>query len=933
MVKTYPDNSSPKLKAKPATTSLADSQKLSQVEEIEDTLFTGSKKSTITWWQKKSIRGKAIIIAIAIGTLPTATLGLIAYSAANHSITKEITTVRKTLATDVQNKLNLFMSDRFKDIQMMSDLDLFTNPQLRNTVSTQEKVAALEKIQKIYGIYDSIAVFDLQGEVIAQTGEKPLGNHLDRDYIQSALKSNNAVLSQPRISASSGTYSVYAAAPIKDKISDQTIGVIRARMPVAVLKEILQDFTQEGDDYYLLDETGTIFLSSARDYVIPTLSNSKTATKDQEIKIEQVFGGISQLLTSNVPVTEDSAIDLQNNQQKQFITYVPAKQTTGDFNLNWRTLVTTESSQVFASQRRLGQIYALGTIAIAGLVGIIAFYLAELATRPIVKAAVTVSEIGKGNLKARTNLRGEDEVAQLGTNIDLMALQLENFVKEQHLLAQQTDLVKRAIFAFSNISEQEKLWEIAVTQTKLGLAVDGVSYYSLESKQIIAESPASGIELTAITAICTSTLVTEFLQQSSSEAIVTNNLLPETDKLKTVFPHHFAIAKVKHQEKPVGLLIAYQEATTQPWQQSELDFLAQIANQVNFTLDRLAFLQQQQEAQKREKQAKEQLQQRALELLQQVEPLSQGDLTIRAKVTEDEIGTVADSYNATIYSLQKLVTQVKKIAEQVEQTAGANQSIIQQLASEAVQQALSIELTMEQIQQMTESIEEVSQSASTAQKIVEQANQTILTGDTTMNQAVAQINALQATVSETEQKVRILGESSQEISQVVNSISRFAAQTHLLALKASIEAARAGEQGKGFATIADEVRSLATQSATATTDIENIVAKIQLETNAVVAAMAQGTEQVTLGTNLVKQTRQSLNQVTAASQEISQLVATIAQSAQGQSTISQEVSENIASVAVSAQTNSQSATQVSLKIEQLLSLANKLQTDIGQFKT
>jgi methyl-accepting chemotaxis protein PixJ len=926
MVKTSPDNSSPKLKPKQVSPSLTNSPKLSQIEEPEDTLFASSKKSTITWWQKKSIRGKAMLIAIALGTLPTATLGLIAYSAASHYITKQVITVRKTLATDVQSKVNLFMSDRFKDIQMMSSLDLFTNSQLRNIVSTQEKVTALEKIQRIYVFYDSIAIFDLKGDVIAQTDAKPLSNHLDRDYIQSALKSNSAVLSQPIISAASGTYSIYAAAPIKDKITGQTIGVICARMPVAVLQEILQDFTQEGDDYYLLDKTGTILLSS-------TLNQNKTGTKEQAVKIEQVFGGISQLLPSDVPATVDSAIDLQTNQDKKFIAYVPAKQTTGDFNLNWRTLIATESSQVFAPQRRLGQIYVLGTIAIAGLVGIIAFYLAELATRPIVKAAVTVSEIGKGNLKVRTHLFGDDEVAQLGTNIDLMALQLEHFVKEQHLHAQQTDLIKRAILAFSNASEREKLWGIAVTQTELGLAVDGVGYYSLESKQIIAQSPASGIDIQAVTTICTSASVTEFLEQSSSETIAINNLLSGTNELKkSLFPS-FAIAKIKHQEKPVGLLITYQTTSDRSWQQSDLDFLEQIANQVNLTLDRLTFLQQQQDAQKREKQAKEQLQQRALDLLRQVDALSQGDLTIRAKVTEDEIGTVADSYNATIYSLQKLVTQVKKVALQVEQTAGANQSIIQQLASEAVQQALSIELTMQQIQQMTESIGEVSQSASIAQKIVEQANQTILAGDTTMNQAVAQINALQATVSETEQKVKILGESSQEISQVVSSISRFAAQTHLLALKASIEAARAGEQGKGFATIADEVRSLATQSASATTDIENIVAKIQLETNAVVAAMAQGTEQVALGTNLVKQTRQSLNQITAASQEINQLVTTITQSALGQSAISHEVSENIANVAVSAQANSQSATQVSLKIEQLLSLANKLQTDIGQFKT
>lgn len=930
MVKTSSRNSSPPF-------NLTNSVKLSEIENLEDTLFLASKKSTVNWWQKKSIRWKATVLAITIATIPTAILGLIAYSTANNSLTKQITEEKKTLITNLQSKIDFFLADRLKDIKMMANLDLLANPQLRNRATQVEKTAALKEIKAIYGIYDSIAVFDLQGNVIAQTEEKPLGNHLDRDYIQSALKSNDAVLSQPRISTSSGIYSLYVAAPIKDRLTGQTIAVIRARMPLTVLTEILQNFTQKGDNYYLLDQTGTIFLSSAADYVIPTLSNSQNATSEssqgkQGVKIEEVFGGIEALVSSNLSETNDSVANLQSNGKKKFVAYVPAQPKTIFADLKWRGLIATEQSQLFAPQKRLGQIYALGTTAIAILVGIIAFYLAQLATRPILSAATTVNEIGEGNLQARTNIKGEDEISQLGVNINLMASQLEKFVQEQNLVTEQIDIVKQTILALSTASEQEELWDIALNQIKLGLSIDGAVYYNLEQQQVVT-NPVSEITANEIKVICTSPSVTKFLQQSSSELLIIDNLAQTQDTLKSLSSSKFAIAKIKHQGQTIGLLVIYQQAINQPWQKSELDFLQQIASQVNFSLDRLDFLQQQQEAQKREKQAKEKLQQRALELLQQVDPLSRGDLTIRAKVTEDEIGTIADSYNATIYSLQKLVNQVKNVAEEVEQTAGTNQSIIQQLATEAIQQAQSIEQTMQQIQQMTQSIGEVSQSALTAQQIVEQANQTIMSGDTAMNQAVIQINNLQTTVGETEQKAKLLGESSQEIAQVVNSISRFAAQTHLLALKASIEAARAGEQGKGFATIADEVRSLATQSATATTDIENIVAKIQLETNALVTAMAQGTEQVTLGTNLVKQTRQSLNQVTIASQEISQLVATIAQSAQGQSVISQKVSENIASVAVSAQANSQSATQVSLKIEQLLTLANKLQKDIGQFKT
>ena len=622
------------------------------------------------------------------------------------------------------------------------------------------------------------------------------------------------------------------------------------------------------------------------------------------------------------------------------IAFAPSEQIAGMGELNWQVIMTTDLSQVFAPQRRLREIYGLGTIAIAILTGTVANYLAQLATSPILAAASTVDEIGEGNLQARIAITGKDEIAQLATNINAMAVQLEKFVWEQNLLAEQTEILKQTVLALSTATEKEQVWHTAVSQGRLGLEVDGVGYFSLKDQQIIAESLASGVPSTIGKEIYEVSWIEEYLEKQSESAVLVIKDLSQSElpssqraKLAAVAIEVVAIARIQEQGILVGLLIAHQSIGNRSWQNSDLDFLEQVANQVNITLDRLDFIQQQKAAQIKEKESKELLQRRALELLQQVDVLSQGDLTIRAKVTEDEIGTIADSYNATIYSLQKLVTQVKTAAAEVEETADTNQTIIQQLADDAIAQAQSIALTMEQIQSLTQSIGEVSQNASQAEAVIKEANQTMLASDTAINKAVNQINALQTTVGQTEQKVKLLGESSQEISQVVNSIGRFAAQTHLLALKASIEAARAGEKGKGFATIADEVRSLATQSATATTDIENLVARIQLETNEVVSAMAQGTEQVTLGTELVKQTRQSLNQVTAASQEISQLITGIVQSARGQSTISHQVSDKIADVALSARANSQSATQVSLEIEQLLTVANKLQTDIDRFKT
>ncbi|MBD1909414.1 methyl-accepting chemotaxis protein [Leptolyngbya sp. FACHB-16] len=341
---------------------------------------------------------------------------------------------------------------------------------------------------------------------------------------------------------------------------------------------------------------------------------------------------------------------------------------------------------------------------------------------------------------------------------------------------------------------------------------------------------------------------------------------------------------------------------------------------------------QQTEYARQQQEAKEFLQNRALELLMEVSPLREGDLTIRANVTEDEIGTIADSYNATISSLKRIVAQVQSVAVRVAHAAEENQDSLTELTGDAQQQANSVQQALNRIEEMSRSIQMVAQGAQEAQQAVRIANETVIQGDAAMNRTVEGIMAIRETVAETAKKVKQLGESSQKISKVVNLIGTFAAQTNLLALNASIEAARAGEEGRGFAVVADEVRSLARQSAKATAEIEQLVASIQTETNEVVSAMEEGTQQVVTGTQLVEETRQSLNQIAKASEQISQLVQTITEAAIAQSENSALVSETITSVAGLANNTSVRASTLLETFQDLLSVAQDLQTTVSQFK-
>jgi methyl-accepting chemotaxis protein PixJ len=432
-------------------------------------------------------------------------------------------------------------------------------------------------------------------------------------------------------------------------------------------------------------------------------------------------------------------------------------------------------------------------------------------------------------------------------------------------------------------------------------------------------------------------------------------VVPTNDVFKAGFhPEHLDLMKrlqikanlvtpIIWQGELFGLLIAHHCQAPHVWQKSEIDLLFQLSIQVGYALDQAssvgrieqARVEARQEAEQRaeeQQEQKETIQRRALELLMEVDPVSHGDLTIRAKVTPDEIGTIADSYNAIIGSLRQIVGQVKTASQAVTETATGSETAVHNLSAEAAHQITAIAEALSQIQAMAVSIQGVGDRAKQAEQGVQQANLTIQAGDEAMNRTVAGISTIRETVAETAKKVKRLGEASQKISKVVNLIGDFASQTNLLALNAAIEAARAGEEGRGFAVVAEEVRSLAQQSATATAEIESLVEEIQTQTNEVVAAMEAGTEQVVTGTKLVEETRSKLSQIATVGNSISQLVAEISQATAVQTQASSTVSQTMQQVAAIANDTSEQSEIVAHSFAHLLKVADDLQVSMAQFK-
>ena len=401
----------------------------------------------------------------------------------------------------------------------------------------------------------------------------------------------------------------------------------------------------------------------------------------------------------------------------------------------------------------------------------------------------------------------------------------------------------------------------------------------------------------------------------------------------------YIIVPIFQENKLWGLFGIYQNSGPRNWKTIELNLLLRIAPQLGIAIEQAEKTEQLRinseklaQTVAREKAAKEELQKQAVEMLRTVRPAFKGDLTVRANVTENEIGTIAGAYNTTLDSLKEIVVQVQGAAEQVADTTGSSSVAIEGLSLKSQRQLQELQQALDRVQAMISASTVTTENAQKVEMAIEQANQTVQTGDRAMNDTVDSIVSIRETVADAGKRVKRLSDSSQKISKVVSLISTFATQTNLLALNAALEATRAGEYGKGFAVVADEVRNLSLQSSEATTEIEKLVREIQEETKEVAAAMEAGVEQVAEGTNLVNTTRESLNEIVTATAEIRGLVQSITSAANAQTQEAESVTKVMGQVAEIANETSQGSDQISSSFQELEKLAQNLQASVSQFK-
>ena len=434
-------------------------------------------------WTKvntSSFKTKATLLAIAVGIAPIVAVGTLNYVQVRNISQRQTIETQTARAADIADKLNRFMFERNGDVSVLSALPTFADSKVAAITSAASKSQLLDRFVTSYQIYDSIVVFDLKGNPIAQSQGIKLGNHFDRGYFQSALKTGKTVISDPQTSKSTGKLAIYFAAPIKDLATGQIIGVVQTRIPIDGLATPLKNFQSKYDDYHILNRrTGKVFISSNGDYT--------NKSEDADIIAAREKG---ELVRHQTAMTGASTSDPGN--QVELMTAAPFGKIDGMPELPWVAVSVIDEDAAYLELQGLLVTILAGASFTAVLTVALSTFLADRIIKYIQRTIATITTSANEivdtvqtqeisvNQQANSAIATTDSVNELesiSTETAAQASASANGARQALSLAEEgTQAVQKTIHEMSDL--RERVNEIAKQIADLGTQTGQISTVS-----------------------------------------------------------------------------------------------------------------------------------------------------------------------------------------------------------------------------------------------------------------------------------------------------------------------------------------------------------------------------------------------------------------------------------------------------------------------
>lgn len=355
------------------------------------------------------------------------------------------------------------------------------------------------------------------------------------------------------------------------------------------------------------------------------------------------------------------------------------------------------------------------------------------------------------------------------------------------------------------------------------------------------------------------------------------------------------------------------------------DELGRMAASLNAMLDNtLALIQSSEE--------RDSMQSSIMRLLEEISGLAEGDLTVRAEVTEDFTGAIADSFNDMAEQLGEVVRNVKSVTFQVSATSQEVSAATEELADTSQRQAAQVDSAIGAINAMAGAIRQVAENAGRSAEVSERSTANAREGAEAVRRTNAAMASIREHVQETARAIKRLGESSQEVGNIVQLINDIADRTSILALNASIQAAMAGESGRGFAVVAEEVQRLAERSTSATKQIDTLIKNIQGEIGEAGSSMEESIQRVVEGSKLADDAYGQLQEIENVATQLAELIQSISTTSRQQARTSQEIAQTMASVGEISARTSEASRETAVSIRDLAEISDRLNESVSVFK-